>query len=66
MKFSRVAALAWTHRTKVLGFMQITLAQMMGWQFLTPVTVSILTTVNGLLTVWVGFMNSRAVSNGTK
>jgi hypothetical protein len=56
----KALAFLWPHRTKILGFLQITFAQMMGWQFLSPVTVSILTTANGLLTVWVGFMNSRA------
>lgn len=59
MSWSKVTTVAWSHRTKILGFAQITLAQMGTWHFLSPVTISVMTTVNGLLTVWVGFINSR-------
>lgn len=50
----------WKHRTKLLGFMQITFAQMMLWDFLPKWTVVALTSANGLLTVWVGFLNSQS------
>ncbi len=48
----------WRHRTKILGFMQITFAQMMLWDFMPTAAVVALTSANGLLTVWVGFLNS--------
>ena len=50
----------WRHRTKVLGFAQITIAQVMLWDFLPAAAVVALTSANGLLTVWVGFLNSQA------
>ena len=50
----------WKHRTKLLGFMQITFAQMMLWDFLPKSVIVALTSANGLLTVWVGFLNSQA------
>ena len=50
--------LIWKHKTKVMGFCQITIAQMVGWTFLPPIYASILGTINGLLTVWIGFANT--------
>ena len=49
----------WSHRTKVLGFAQITIAQVMLWDFISPTIGVILGSANGLLTVWVGFINSQ-------
>lgn len=56
----------WRHRTKVLGFAQITFAQMMLWDFLPPSLIVALTSANGLLTVWVGFLNSQATQGPTE
>jgi len=49
----------WKHRTKCLGFAQITIGAMALWTFLPPSWATYLTAANGLLTVWVGFFNSR-------
>ena len=49
----------WNHRTKVLGFAQITIAQVMLWDFISPGAAVALGSINGLLTVWVGFINSQ-------
>jgi hypothetical protein len=49
----------WDHRTKVLGFTQITIAQVMLWDFISPGVGVALGSINGLLTVWVGFLNSQ-------
>lgn len=48
------------HRTKVLGLAQITIAQVMLWDFIPPHVGVALSSANGLLTVWVGFLNSHA------
>lgn len=48
------------HRTKVLGFTQITVAQIMLWDFIPSEVGIALASANGLLTVWVGFLNSSA------
>lgn len=53
----------WRHRTKLLGFMQISFAQMMLWDFLPKWAVVALTSANGLLTVWVGFLNTQTTEN---
>lgn len=58
MTLNDLTNMAWAHRTKILGFTQITIGQMTTWHFLPPLTSSILTTINGLLTVWVGFFNN--------
>lgn len=50
----------WKHRTKILGFAQITIAQVMLWDFISPHIAVALGSANGLLTVWVGFLNSQA------
>lgn len=47
------------HRTKALGFAQITVAQIMLWNFIPPHLGIALASANGLLTVWVGFLNSQ-------
>ena len=49
----------WAHRTKILGFTQITIAQVMLWDFISPGIAVALGSANGLLTVWVGFLNSQ-------
>lgn len=49
----------WSHRTKVLGFAQITIGAMALWTFIPPDMATYLTAANGLLTVWVGFVNSH-------
>jgi hypothetical protein len=49
----------WTHKTKVLGFIQLTIAQIMLWDFISPAIGIALGSANGLLTVWVGFINSQ-------
>jgi hypothetical protein len=49
----------WKHRTKILGFAQITIAQVMLWDFISPDVGVVLGSANGLLTVWVGFINSQ-------
>ncbi len=49
----------WSHRTKILGFAQITIGAMSLWTFIPPDTATYLTAANGLLTVWVGWFNSR-------
>lgn len=49
----------WSHRTKILGFIQITIGAMTLWSFIPPQTATYLTAANGLLTVWVGWFNSH-------
>ncbi len=49
----------WSHRTKILGFFQITIGAMSLWTFIPPTVATYLTAANGLLTVWVGWFNSR-------
>lgn len=51
----------WRNRTKCLGFIQITIGAMSIWSFLPPAWATGLTAANGLLTVWVGFFNSRSL-----
>lgn len=56
----------WKHRTKVLGFVQITIGAMALWTFIPPTVATYLTAANGLLTVWVGFVNSAVAAIATK
>lgn len=48
------------HRTKTLGLAQISIAQVMLWDFVPSKVGVALASLNGLLTVWVGYVNSHA------
>jgi hypothetical protein len=49
----------WNHRTKTLGFVQITVGSLAtATNVFGPETLKIYVLANGLLTAWVGFFNS--------
>jgi len=60
MKF---VLLLWNNRTKVLGFMQVTLGVIAGSTGIIPANVlPVLVLLNGLMTAWVGFFNSAQLN----
>ena len=52
--------LLWAHRTKLLGFLQLTVGFLATSGVFADEWVKWFTFASGLLTVWVGFINSQA------
>ncbi len=50
----------WSHRTKILGFLQLTVGFLATSGVFADEWVKWFTFASGLLTVWVGFINSQA------
>lgn len=56
-----VIAYLWTHRTKCLGFIQITLGALaVADGVFSPFALKIIILSSGVTTAWVGFFNSMA------
>lgn len=53
-------AYAWSHKTKILGFLQITVGAIASVDgVFEPMTVKVLLMSSGVLTAWCGFLNSK-------